>query len=199
MIHQLFIKVREKEFHEFPIFVESSNKWREYCKKYNLVYKLWFIEDLEAIMSVEHFNVFYKIDKENRDPFLKVDYGRVLILNTFNGCYVDLDIFPKENFFDFYTQNKNIIGSWIDKKGKVNINNNILKFEGNLPEQILEHYREQYEEKSKIEIYKKWKKRFIFQTFGPKSLKRFCDKNNLTATPNLHNYIEDRETQTWLD
>ena len=143
--------------------------------------------------------IFDKLDEEGRDPFIKVDYLRPVVLDIFGGCYVDLDVFPNDNFKELYDNNDIIIGSWKDKNNKTYLNNNVLKLDGDIAKEVINYYKSQIYEKSQIEIYNSWKLRYIMQTCGPKSLKRFCDKKKITFTPNLHNYITDYTTATWLD
>jgi len=196
-IHQIFLKVRNKYFGEFPTFVESSNAWKKWCKENNMEYKLWTEEELKSL-RYETAELFQRLDMENRDPFVKVDFLRPVILKCHGGCYVDLDTFPTGDFKSLYDNNETIIGSWVDKYGKAHLNNNVLKLGEGLAREIQYHFEEQIEIKSKMKIYDTWKIRYIFQTCGPKSLKRFCDKKKITFTPNLHKYISDKETQSWL-
>ena len=196
-IHQIFLKVRNKDFHEFPTFVESSNEWKKWGSENGFTYKLWNQEELETL-NHEFADLFKRLDSEGRDPFVKVDYLRPVILKHFGGCYVDLDTFPTGDFKSLYQNNETIFGSWVDKKGKAHLNNNVLKLPQDLAREVQYHFEQQIEIKSKMQIYDTWKVRFIFQTCGPKSLKRFCDKKKIKFTPDLHKYISDRETQSWL-
>ena len=198
MIHQIFLKVRGKEFTSNDIFVKSSLAWQEFCRKNDMAYRLWTDDNIIGLRSA-YQEIFDKLDEEGRDPFVKVDYLRPVVLDIFGGCYVDLDIFPNDNFKELYDSNDIIIGSWRDKNNKLNLNNNVLKLEGDIAKEVINHYKTQIYEKSQIEIYNSWKLRYIMQTCGPKSLKRFCDKKKITFTPNLHNYITDYATATWLD
>tara|TARA_R110000737_G_C14556991_1_gene481608 strand:- start:49 stop:645 length:597 start_codon:yes stop_codon:yes gene_type:complete len=198
MIHQIYLNVRGKEFIEHDIFVKSSLAWEDYCYNNNLDYKLWTSDNIGEL-SLDYKEVFDKLDEEGRDPFVKVDYLRPVILKRYGGCYVDLDIEPKENFKDLYVNNDIIIGSFKNRKGNFEINNNILKLDKEKSSELVEYYKTQIYEKSQVKIYDTWRLRYILQTCGPKSLIRYCKRKNLNFTPDLENYVTDYNTKTWLN
>jgi len=199
MIHQIFLKVRGKEFTSNDIFVKSSLAWQDFCKKNDMGYRLWTDDNIYGLRSA-YQEIFDKLDEEGRDPFVKVDYLRPVVLDIFGGCYVDLDIFPNDNFKELYDSNDIIIGSWTNpKNNKRYLNNNVLKLDGDIAKEVINHYKTQIYEKSQIKVYDTWKLRYIMQTCGPKSLARYCKSKKITYTPNLDNYITDYTTATWLD
>ena len=128
-----------------------------------------------------------------------LDYKLPVILKRYGGCYVDLDIEPKENFKDLYVNNDIIIGSFKNRKGNFEINNNILKLDKEKSSELVEYYKTQIYEKSQVKIYDTWRLRYILQTCGPKSLIRYCKRKNLNFTPDLENYVTDYNTKTWLN
>ena len=202
MIHQVFLKVRDKDLTDYPLFVKSRDEWMKFCNKNDMSYKLWTDTDIEEILDEEDRNIFNKFKEEGRDPFVKCDYVRPLILKKFGGCYIDLDIFPKNSFIDLFTE-KDIIFSCAPsmKKGKneLVLGGSVMKLPTNLADALLNYIRKQIYEKSKIKTYDSWKKRYLFHTVGPYALARWTKQNNISFVENIDDYITELLLATWQD
>ena len=124
IIHQIFFKIGDKNFDDFPCYDIGMKKWKSFCDEYGWEYKLHTEVD-ESIMTDEEIRIMKLGTK--RYPFYKVDFYRLILLSKFGGMYLDLDIFPTDDFYKI-KDNEIIIGRSIDKgDNKFFVNNNILK------------------------------------------------------------------------
>tara|TARA_R110000737_G_C14569421_1_gene483841 strand:- start:69 stop:812 length:744 start_codon:yes stop_codon:yes gene_type:complete len=183
IIHQIYGLFKDnKPMNE--LFSTGSTKWREYCDRNGHIYKLWNAEEVEELVNT-YTNIkeyFYGV----KYPVMKVDIARFLIIYSFGGMYVDLDVLPNKNMIEIdetklylcnylwtpqgHLQDKSVADIEIIHSPKYNID--LFNF-------IAFYVPSQIEEKNKIEIYEQWKIRYIFQTTGPVSFRRFMKKNKI--------------------
>ena len=95
IIHQIFFEVGTKSLEDYPLFIENRDKWIVWCKRNDYEYMFHTLEDLEPIMKQEDKDLFKRVDDEGRFQFIKIDYGRLVILSHYGGVYVDMDVAPK--------------------------------------------------------------------------------------------------------
>jgi len=181
MIHQIYgLFGDNKPMNE--LFKESNKKWKTLAKKNGYRYKLWNMKACDNLIN--QFPQFKKMYNSVRYPIMKADIMRFLILYKHGGLYSDLDVLPLKNKYSFdklsfciyyYTP--------LDKQHVKNFKPDmemIYSPKGN--EWLLNyiyHIGKQIKAKSKVKIYEQWKVRYIFQTTGPKSLKRYMDDNKV--------------------
>lgn len=148
--------------------------------KYIYQYKLWNKDDCDKLVKKYspqfdyYFHVKYRI--------MKVDIIRFLILYDQGGIYLDLDVvlntynldylFDYENeiyscyYYYYPTQKNNKPLMDIEVLATINPKNNVIKeYLNYIPTQILE--------KENMDWYEKCKIRFVFNTTGPQSFRRF--------------------------
>tara|TARA_R110000851_G_C12843810_1_gene542058 strand:+ start:89 stop:700 length:612 start_codon:yes stop_codon:yes gene_type:complete len=194
IIHQIFLKITDKTIDDFPCYREGISLWKEFCEDNDWEYRLHTEID-DSIMTEEEKKVI-KLGTE-RYPFYKIDFYRLILLSKFGGMYVDLDVFPTKNFNQI-KDNEIIIGRSIDKgDNKFFVNNNILKLNQKLMNELKEYSILQTYEKLNIEVYKTWRIRFFLQTSSAQMLARFCKMNKLNYFDNYDNYFIDHNTQAW--
>ena len=190
LIHQIYgLYEDNKRLIDNPLFLTSMNKYLEIIHKnnmnnnrnFNYIYKLWDKEMCEnLIKKYPEFNYYHNV----RHKIMKVDIIRFLILYDEGGVYSDLDIIPQLDNFDFLLTPLNYDKIFIshyywtpqehDKKvvmdmeviGTAIIKNKILY-------DYLLYIPSQIEDKDKKKIYDSWKIRYVFQTTGPPSFRRF--------------------------
>jgi len=177
----------KQSYLKYSYIAFNNNRWDD--RKYNYEYKLWDKKACEELLKKYGFvkNYYDKV----RYKIMKVDIMRFVILYEYGGIYSDMDIIPKIYNLDFILDNENneYISHYYwtpQKKGdKIVMDMEIIGC-GN-PKNILFlnyllHIPNEIEEKNKMEIYNSWKIRYVFQTTGPPSFRRFlkknkCDKN----------------------
>lgn len=195
-IHQIYGLFQDNKFiFDNELFKQSYLKWNLLATEnnniknnyFNYVYKLWDKKSCEELID-KYPDFYYYYDVKYK--IMKVDIIRFLILYEYGGIYSDLDIIPNIKSLHFLS-NKDAIDKiytshyyWTpqkqDKKivmdieviGVMEKNNKILY-------DYLLYIPSQIEEKNNIKIYENWKIRYIFQTTGPPSFRRFIKKNKL--------------------
>lgn len=192
-VHQVYGLYDDgKPLSDNELFMESHLKYKEICDKNNYKYKLWNKNDCDKLVDKYEFvkkyyhNVRYKI--------MKVDIIRFLIIFEYGGLYSDLDVIPNIDNFDFimdqpdkifvshyystpqYNCDKTVMDMEVISTVKP-LNLHLLNYLIYIPTQI--------EDKNNKSIYEQWKIRYVFQTTGPQSFRRFlrnepnCDINHL--------------------
>ena len=181
VIHQIFINFKGKEINEIPDYWVSRHKTKTYCEKNNIELKMWGSTELLELLT--EYPEFAPLWEDFRYPIQKVDFMRYLILYHYGGVYLDLDIYPirdmnhlfeEDYFFTRWADSKDVYNAILGTEAKNEIYHNILH-----------HSYESFYEKSDIEIYNKWKARFVFQTTGHCMLNRVFKKLKLPEDKKL--------------
>jgi len=166
IISQIFLQLYpDKTINDFPIFIKSKTAY-EKLGTYQL------IGDKEADLLMIQYPEFYEMWKEVKYSIMKVDILRFIILYHYGGLVSDLDIIPlkteykMEDTILIYSPNVLFNYEVIISKPKQEI---FLSF--------LRYVKEQIQIKNELPIYKVWKARYVFQTSGPHSFKRFIKKH----------------------
>lgn len=199
IIHQIFISVNDSKLEDHYMFVKGKKKWLSWCMVNGYLYKFHSEDNITRYLETDEQRDFYF---NLRYTWQKIDFIRYCIINKEGGVYIDLDIFPKQIYFDnfgkFIQRNKYVIGVWYDKKNnKLNASNSLLAFPKNELTGLINYSMEETKEKDNIEVYKTWKIRYMLQTTGVNMFKRWVKKNNMNYSLKLHDYIVDHETATW--
>jgi mannosyltransferase OCH1-like enzyme len=175
IVHQVYgLFCDNKPMNE--LFVASSKAWKEYCDKNNYIYKLW--NEKECNELVETYTKIKEYYYDVKYPVMKCDIIRFLIIYQFGGLYVDLDVIPNK-FMIKIDESKLTFCKYMNKKEPLDIemvyspkyNNDLYNYLLYIPTQI--------REKNEIKIYDDWKIRYIFQTTGPASFRRYLKINNI--------------------
>ena len=187
-VHQIFWPFKGKELSEIPAFATNVNETQEFCKLHNYQYKLWNLEDCENLIK-EDFSEYLDLWKDFRFDIQRCDFIRYCILYKFGGLYIDCDIRPMKNLDSVFEEQLYFV-HWADdiKRLPYNAIMGSLKNQ-NLFLEIIKQCKKDYYEKSKIEKYKEWKGRFIFQTTGHHMLERVMKKNKINKDKCFHNVL----------
>lgn len=149
------------------LFIKCMDSVSLFCRVNNYKYKVWtekdcleLLEDYPQYQGMYH-NVKYRI--------MKIDIIRYLILHQYGGVYLDCDIEP-------VLQSLNL-----DLDISIDVNTEVMQFRKGNPMilNFLDYVKTQIREKDSISIYKTWKARYVLQTTGPRSLKRFMKVNKI--------------------
>ncbi len=170
-IHQIFIQFKDgRPLDQIPIFVQQMSKTKQYCEASEYKYKLWN-EDSIAVL-VDKYPHYRSLYDNFRFEIQKVDFIRYLILYDEGGIYVDCDASPIGDIDDLFQMDEFFV-VWDNDKKQLPYNavlGSVAKTE--LYEDIFKEIIRSVEEKNKIEIYEKWKGRYVFQTTGHFMLNR---------------------------
>jgi len=175
IIHQLFGFLGDTEMPK--MFQDNQNLVKKFCKDNDYEYKLWTPTDVNEIL--EDYSNYKPMYENVRFPIQKVDIMRFLILHKYGGVYLDLDIIPNIDKLKNYSFACSYIFTHKNNKKLYEIE--VLQSTINNP--ILLHYLDyvniQITEKNNIEVYNKWKARYVYQTTGPQSFTRFIKQHKI--------------------
>ena len=192
IIHQIFFDMGKGKLKDIPQFNKCHIHNKNYCKKHNIQYKLWSRQQIENLLKKPKNKQFQKVYYDFKYDIQRVDFGRYLVLWNFGGIYTDLDVCIMNNkSLNKLFQKDFFFVTWDDDK-KFKPYNAVLGTKKNNPlyEDILKHCQESFYEKSKNDIYKKWKGRYIFHTTGHYMLLRVLKKNNLYDKKHILNIMK---------
>ena len=187
IVHQIFGVLGDTEMNE--LFQKSHKAYKEFAKKNNYHYKLWNKEECDTLIEYD-FPEYSALYHGVRYDIMKVDIVRMLILHKHGGFYADLDTLPnceKLKSSTFIVANPQTSKT---KKYEMEVIQSIPSHPYLL--QYLEYVRGQIEEKDKIEVYNKWKCRYVYQTTGPHSFSRFLSTRDDIDTYNINNPDYDK-------
>ena len=180
IIHQIYGLLDDGPMPE--LFTKLQKKVKAFASKNNYQYKLWGKKDIENLAN--KYPKYKSMINNARYNIMKVDIGRFLILYDRGGLYMDLDVEPKISKLKDY----DFALSTSSKGSKFNMEVVQGKKGNQLLLDYLDYVKEQIAEKSKMDIYKTRKGRFVLHTTGPYSLIRWVKKNKLKPeTYNVNN------------
>jgi mannosyltransferase OCH1-like enzyme len=196
IVHQIFLKVSDKTFDDYPCYAEGMAKWKTLCEEQGWEYKLHTDID-KRIMNEYELDFLDKIDKIYH--FSRVDYYRYILLSYYGGMYIDLDVEPTDKF-KIIMNNDIIIGRTPKKTGRYNCyhaNGNVIKLPKQIANELKQYSHSQYDEKIKIEVYKNRIKRFHLLVVGPNMLHKFCRTKKISFLLDFDEYFLDHSTMAW--
>jgi mannosyltransferase OCH1-like enzyme len=170
MIHQIFINIGRGELREIAEFNWSHDKTKIFCKNNNIPHTLWSKKNIEDLLEdyPQYKDLYYGF----RYDIMRIDFARLLILYHHGGLYLDLDIYPFNGEDIKYIFDKDFfIARW--NKSQLPYNAIIgCKKRDPLMKKVIDEVIRSTEEKNKIDIYHKWKARYVFQTTGHYAIHR---------------------------
>lgn len=201
IIHQIFLKVSDKNIEDYPCFVEGSNLWKQWCLDNGWEYKLWteipydILDEKDKIVLEETTKRFY---------FAPIDFIRMPLLEHYGGMYVDLDTHPTDKTIEImdreyifgadckYDKDGNVIKTWNC--------NNVMKCSKETARQMRLYSHQCFDEKMKIEIYKTWRIRFFLRTVGVSMVTTFCKKilkHKPMSVKEFNTYFTEHGARSW--
>jgi len=197
-IHQIFFPFKEGDSIEtIPRYHKQVQNTQTKCQEFNYEYKLWNLEEIENLIMTD-FNDYYSLFKNFRYKVQMVDFARYCILSKFGGIYLDCDVTFTRNIDEFF-ELELFFAKWANDKrnlpyiaviGSLKPNNKIF-------ESIILECRKSYNQKVDMDIYKKWRCRFVFQTTGHFVVNRVIKLEKLDKNKILRDclYIQHRLTK----
>jgi len=174
-IHQVFLKFKEgTDLDDIPVFKMMNERTQTYCKEKHINYKMWREADCNNLIN--KYPQFKKLYESFREEIQRVDFIRYLILYDEGGIYIDCDVAPIGDVSELFMM-KEFFVRWNDDKRKLPYNAVLGTHSKNvLYGDIFKEIIKSYDEKSKMDIYDKWRGRFVFQTTGHYMLNRVLKK-----------------------
>ena len=169
-IHQFYFDFGIGQLSDNRIFQQSNQEFQDMK---GWTYKLWTESEVYHLCKTQFpdsINVYSSLI-----PIQRLDLAKYMVAHTYGGVIVDLDVLPLKHLDTFICQ-----PYLFDRCSRKNIIANDFFYVGcqGLPG-IVEYFCENLDRVNKIEIYKIWKMRYIFQTSGPDFFSRYLKKNNL--------------------
>jgi len=198
IIHQTFLgETGEDIYRDFPLYVRNMGKWKRWAKRNGYEYRFYSSVDIEPYltrrMKVWYDNLRYK--------WQRIDFCRYLILNEHGGVYIDLDIEPRRgvNFAKYLSNSEYVLNKWYNgKRGSWELNNALMGFPSGSLGGLIDYSIGETEARVNNETYKTWKVRYMLHTTGVRMFKRWCKMNGLTYSEDIHKYVKDHCTGSWL-
>jgi hypothetical protein len=193
-VSQIFLKLTDKTIQDYPNYLIGQKRFKQLGKPY-LLY-----DDKKADALMKKYPEFYEMWKSVPYAIMKVDILRFIILYHYGGLVSDLDVVPVvTSLAPFENLTKDSILLFTPKIINYEVicatkhNEYFLDF--------LRYVKEQIIKKSKIKVYKVWKGRFVLNTTGPYSFKRFMKEN---PNPNLkmvemNRFIDEKSIQDTIN
>ena len=203
IIHQIFFEMGNGTLEDIPRFKFCYHYNKTICNTTsNIDYKLWFREEIEifilnySLQFPEKAGEWYTFYKNLRYDIQRIDFARLIIIYVFGGIYLDLDVeinnaSPKlmTNFIGLF-EKPLLISRWDNSHLPYNAvigchreNEFILR--------LIRYIILQYDSKKRLDIYKKWRGRFVFQTTGHHAIHRcFKSIKEIEYVPCL--YVESK-------
>ena len=178
---------------DISIFKEAVKKTKQFCKDNNYDYKMWSLEDCEKLLA-EDYPDYIQLWTDFRYPVQRADFIRYCILFKYGGCYIDCDIYPIQSLQgpsleDIFDSDQYFVHWSNDTKKKPY--NAVMGSKKNNPlfTEIIKEVEKSFYEKEKMEIYKTWKGRFVFQTTGHSMLNRVIKKQKINKDKYFHDVL----------
>ena len=167
IIHNVFLDIGFKPFSERIDYQKNI----EHNKAMNPDFKFMLWDDIKVNEFIKKQpEDIKKIWGEFPSTFYKIDFVRYLILKEYGGIYMDLDTITKIPLF--FEDNETITGFWINKKGKIIINMNVIKLNNDLYDLLINYAVEQFYYRKKS-MPSDWVKRRFLHSVGAKMFIRF--------------------------
>ena len=191
IIHQIYGVFRDGKPMS-RLFENSLQRWRHLAKQMGARHHLWSADEVDALIKQKYAQLWPTYCDV---PFsiMRADIGRIAILHSFGGMYVDLDVYPNRNTYapctlavqKVYTTGYRTAmkkRSSAKRQHDVVLKSDVLDMEvliasqGNpILLQWLNYIRRQIEVKNYADskFWKIAKMRYIHHTTGPKCMARF--------------------------
>ena len=175
-IHNIYGLYRDdKQMSE--LFRDNHARWKHVAEVNGAHYHLWSADEVDTLIH-DHYPEFLKMYKAVRYPVMRVDIGRIVILHRYGGLYSDLDVSPNRSEFTQYPLAfcKVPPGRLPKEDGFYDMEVIIAVAGHPLLIQWLKCIRDAITQrpwKSVFDAYCQRRMRYIYNTSGPATLKRF--------------------------
>tara|TARA_R100001594_G_scaffold3685_1_gene13599 strand:- start:263 stop:916 length:654 start_codon:yes stop_codon:yes gene_type:complete len=177
LIHKIFwdFSGENKPLNDFAIFNKCWNETSNFCTDNNIQLKLWNYQDCLQLLKT-HYPKYLQLWEDFTQPVMKCDFIRYIILYHHGGIYMDMDVYPIQNFDDLL-HNKQVFSKWNNDKRQLPYNALMMsEINNNLFLEIVEHSKISFYDKIKKPVYQTWTGRLVFQTTGHYMINRVIKK-----------------------
>ena len=173
IVHQIFWDFYGKGMND--LFKKSNKRFEKWSADNGYEYILWDKKSCDNLIEI--FPEYEELYNSARYEIMQVDIIRLLILYSMGGLYVDLDVFPNCKNVPDDKKLRFILDKTYTNRAdnrKIITNEIIQMPKGhNFALDFIDFIELQIQDKSKKDVYKTWRKRFVTQTTGPYALTRF--------------------------
>ena len=81
------------------LFQQSHKRWKDLAKSMSVQYHLWNADEQESLIA-QRYPQYWELYCNVRYPIMRCDIGRLLILHTYGGLYADLDTTPNRTWYE---------------------------------------------------------------------------------------------------
>ena len=180
LIHKIFwdFSCGNKPLSDFDIFNKCWVLTSDFCNDNNIQLKLWNYQDCLQLLKT-HYPKYLQLWEDFTQPVMKCDFIRYIILYHHGGIYMDMDVYPLQDFDDLL-HHKQVFAKWNNDKKELPYNALMMsEINNNLFLEIAEHSKTSFYNKIKIPVYQTWKGRLVFQTTGHYMINRVIQKYNI--------------------
>ena len=182
IVHQIYGVFRDG-LPMSELFQSSSDAWKRYCRREFCRYILWTADLLDTLIQRYASPAIIDLYYNARYLVQRVDIGRFFVLYMYGGLYADLDVFPNRVSFpevDFGLCKMRSRTLRLPPEWEIEV---VIAKRGNpIILRILQHMCEATRAKNQLKGYMDRKCRYIYQTTGPQSVRRFFRGLDLSET-----------------
>jgi len=198
-IHQIFLPITDKTMADYGYDVNHA-LWKEWADKNGWGYTLHDWDSIEKLKTSVDKDYSAKAKSEKRSPFIDVDWGKYIVLNTLGGVYVDLDVRPTSKSLEYFQRGAPLISTWKHPTKTIyRTNTQVIGFNKGDLDDLLEYCYKEYDVKREKEVYDTWRVRFYFQVAGPNVFNRWAKSKGIEKTRHLdfNDFFVDEQSGAW--
>ena len=180
---------------KYPLFQANKIQWINYSEVKGYRYIFITKDNVEEYLG-EHKKFYYGL----RHAWQRIDFIRYLVLNKIGGIYIDLDCEPDfdRDLFSLFNRDF-ILNKWFNPtRQKYELNNAVIGCKVGALTSLIKYCREETERVNNMDIYEIRKVRHMLNSTGVRMFKRWAKKEKITYTPEIHDYLTDHCSATWL-
>jgi len=170
LLHQIFFKLT-KDLDDIHVFRDCQCITQQRLEQFGgYEYRLWSEEECNQLIR-DHYPEFKQLWEDFTQPIMRIDFIRYIILYHYGGIYLDLDMYPLQDFECLLHQSE-VFVRWNNDKRKLPYNAVMMSETHNpLFMEIANHSQESFYEKSSS-LPKSWTGRLVFHSTGHYMLQR---------------------------
>jgi len=178
LIHQIWWDMKAP-LEEMPEYYEPHEKMLDFCKEHMISHRLWSKEACEAMAQP-----YQELWDSFRYDIQRIDFIRLIILNTYGGLYVDMDIYPVKNIDDLF-EKEEVFVRWSGQKDAYNaIMGTYIQHP--IWNELIEESKERTAICQSMDFYDTKKGRLESQTTGCRLLTRVLKKGKQSSGKRKH-------------
>ena len=194
-VHQIYGLFGDKKPMS-ELFQRSQQKWMAVAKDMGAEYHLWNAAEVETLVK-RRYPQFWEMYCDVRYPIMRADIGRICILHEYGGLYSDLDVWPNRAWYQQSDLTLPVVRDY--KGGRYCPGHTYFEMEviiGSKGNKVfldwMEHIRQELTTKDwrTIKHWRLAKMRYIWNTTGPMSMKRFLDQPSSATMRSKIRYLE---------